>query len=488
MDLFSGIGGITYALRGYFEPALYCDIDRACQDVLARHIDTRSLPPGRMVSDVTSIHKVDDDVRAIVAGSPCQSISCMGKKEGIYEGTRSGLFLEIARIVDENPNIDIVFLENVSNILRLGVREVVSTLTERGFSLAWTVKHARGHGAPHKRERWFCLALRGDALTCGSFHPFERAEAEFPQWSKDTEPPRVAVKPQFGRDANYHANWSARQKLLGNSVVPVTVRAAFEELASKVSKWNILHETLLDFGTHYEDWTNGTYPVHALVTPTGYIMQLPSIKQDSVRSYVPSTTLDVEGTLLRLSSWPTPRAGNTRAVRLNTRSMGDLGSMLVHSYESQIYVASAGLRICGAADQRMIDVCVPNTACVEWAMGYPCGWTSKEYPEGVDRTVWPEDGVPEERVEDDDADDAADDAEDAASEADGDERVVLVDSGGTACAAAEDTGVNSVVRPDTDDIDLDDKECVAMLGSEIETDLAVTGACATVARPEGVAS
>lgn len=494
LDLFTGIGGITYALREYFEPALYCDVDRACQDVIAHHIDTGLLPAAPLMSDVRSIHKVDDDVRAIVGGSPCQSISCMGKQEGIADGTKSGLFLEIVRIIDENPNIDIVFLENVANILRVGAREVVESLTSRGFMLAWTIKHARGFGAPHKRERWFCLALRGRAMEGDEFNNFVKRQVAFPEWSRATEPPRVAVKPQFGQDPNYHSNWAARQKLLGNSVVPIVVRSAFEDLASRVGKWKAMHDTLGEFGTHYADWTLPLYPVYALVSHDGCVMQLPSVAQSSERKYVPSTTLDVEGTLLRLKSWPTPRAGNTRATRLNSRAMGDLGSVLVHSLESRIYIASSGLRVCGASDQKMMDVCVPNTHCVEFAMGYPLDWTCKDYPEGQERTVWPIDGSPS---VDGSADEVGDDNHDDVDTPSTDEAgiEVVADAGDTVSSdlmrmddgdgnddddddladtdAGQAIAIGSVVREDrnTATMDLDDDGCIASLGDQIEADI-----------------
>lgn len=476
LDLFSGIGGITYALREYFEPTLYCDNDRACQDVLARLVDTGELPPGRLVSDVTSIGKVESDVRAIVGGSPCQSISCMGKKEGIAEGTRSGLFLEIVRLVDENPNIDVLFLENVANILRVGAKEVVETLTARGFTLAWTIRHARGHGAPHKRERWFCLALRGSARDHPAFKKFQTEHAPFPEWSRDTQPPRVAVKPQFGRDPNFHTNWPARQKLLGNSVVPVVVRAAFEDLASKVAKWDALQDTLQEFGTHYSKWNIATYPVHALTTPEGVIIQLPSVVQENERTFIPSTTLDVEGTLMRLNSWPTPRASNVRATRLNARSMGDLGSVLVNCMESQIYVASAGLRVCGPADQRMVDVCVPNTECVEWCMGYPAGWTSKEYPSDVERSTWPIDGAPQTAVDPEEID------QDTAEEIAPGQVVVLdgadEDEGREREEGCDGTEMCNIVRTNEKTVDLDDSQSIAVLADELVSD-AATALCAS---------
>ena len=44
LDLFSGIGGLTVALRGVAEPVAYCDIDSAAQAVLADRMDKRLLP------------------------------------------------------------------------------------------------------------------------------------------------------------------------------------------------------------------------------------------------------------------------------------------------------------------------------------------------------------------------------------------------------------------------------------------------------------
>lgn len=392
LDLFSGLGGITYALDGYFEPALYCDIDKASQNVIAHHCDTGLLPRADLIGDVRSIHKVAGDVQAIVGGSPCQSISAMGHMQGIAEGTKSGLFLEIVRIVDENPQINVLFLENVSNILRVGAKEVVHELASRNFSMAWVLRHARGHGAPHKRERWFCLAVR-DGADVPELRNFARKAKALPGWVREEEPARVSVKPAFGNDPSYCASWARRGMLLGNSVVPVAVRGAFEELAELYSSWQGIADTIGRLGTPVDQWTQNKYPDEALVT-RGRVIALPARPQGGLPAdaFVPSITMDVDGSLMSMRSWPTPRSQNPRAGRLTSRSVGDLGSALVHCLESQIHVASAGLVITGAADSRMKDVCVPSPAYVDWLMGYPQGWSDATYPPNVERTVFPTDG------------------------------------------------------------------------------------------------
>ena len=55
LDLFSGIGGLTLALRGIAEPIAYCDIDPAAQAVLADHIARRLLPDAPVCTDVRAL-------------------------------------------------------------------------------------------------------------------------------------------------------------------------------------------------------------------------------------------------------------------------------------------------------------------------------------------------------------------------------------------------------------------------------------------------
>lgn len=98
-------------------------------------------------------------VNAIIGGFPCQDISQAGKGAGIVKGNRSGLWFEFARLIEEiRP--DFVFLENVSAIIHRGLDSVLGELARLGFDAEWDCFTAAQVGAPHKRERWFCLAHR----------------------------------------------------------------------------------------------------------------------------------------------------------------------------------------------------------------------------------------------------------------------------------------------------------------------------------------
>ncbi|MFJ7244465.1 DNA cytosine methyltransferase [Kitasatospora sp. NPDC098652] len=120
----------------------------------------------------------------MTAGFPCQDLSVAGKRAGLVEGTRSGLWHTIARAVDVlKPKL--VIIENVRGILSapagtpadgdlecgwcdLGdsggepalraLGAVLGTLADLGMDARWTVLRAADVGAPHKRERLFLAA------------------------------------------------------------------------------------------------------------------------------------------------------------------------------------------------------------------------------------------------------------------------------------------------------------------------------------------
>ena len=94
-------------------------------------------------------------VDIITAGYPCQPFSVAGRRKG--EADPRHLWPHVARVIREcEPRF--VFLENVSNHLRLGFRSVAEDLRHMGYRVAATVLRAEEVGAPHRRERLFVLA------------------------------------------------------------------------------------------------------------------------------------------------------------------------------------------------------------------------------------------------------------------------------------------------------------------------------------------
>ena len=103
-------------------------------------------------------------VDVITGGFPCQDVSCAGKRAGMGEGTRSGLWSEIIRLIGElQPSF--VIVENVSDLL-VGPSEqpggwfstVLRDLAECGYDAEWQNIPASAVGGFHNRERVWIVA------------------------------------------------------------------------------------------------------------------------------------------------------------------------------------------------------------------------------------------------------------------------------------------------------------------------------------------
>jgi len=154
-SLFSGIGGldlgveVACARAGVASQALWqVEVDGFCRQVLARHwpeVD-RSVEDVRHAGSAT-LASVD----LIVGGFPCQDVSAAGRGAGIAVGTRSGLWYEYRRIVDElRPAAAIV--ENVASGAKRWLCEVRSDLHALGYRTRALAISAADVGAPHLRR------------------------------------------------------------------------------------------------------------------------------------------------------------------------------------------------------------------------------------------------------------------------------------------------------------------------------------------------
>jgi len=165
VSLFAGVGGFDLAMeRNGVEVVANVEIDKQCQKVLAKHF-----PKAKQFSDITDVKGSDliaagfEPNRGIITGGfPCQDLSVAGKRAGLV-GERSGLFWEIARLIEETKT-EWFILENVPGLLTsnkgkdFGV--VIGTMADIGYSLAWRVLDAQHFGVPQRRRRVFIVGRR----------------------------------------------------------------------------------------------------------------------------------------------------------------------------------------------------------------------------------------------------------------------------------------------------------------------------------------
>lgn len=167
LDLFSGIGGFSLGLeRAGMRTVAFCEIDPFCRAVLAKH-----WPNVPIYDDVRTLNadQLTNPIDVICGGFPCQDISSAGNREGIKEGTRSGLWIEFARIVGcLRPRF--VIVENVAALLERGLGRVLGDLAAIGYDSEWHSIDGFYVGVPQYRPRVWIVAYPTQTSSEPVFH------------------------------------------------------------------------------------------------------------------------------------------------------------------------------------------------------------------------------------------------------------------------------------------------------------------------------
>jgi DNA (cytosine-5)-methyltransferase 1 len=196
IDTFSGIGGFSLAARwlGGIETVQFVERELFCQRILAKH-----WPSVPVHDDICTYQPEPGSADIVCGGFPCQDISTAGKQAGIAEGTRSGLFHELMRIVRMvGPRY--IVLENVAAITSNGLDTVLRTLAEAGYDAEWACIPASDVGACHRRDRWWCVAYASHMLSDGR------------PPGHDREPRRQSVPQSGNSDCKGYAPHPHRQR------------------------------------------------------------------------------------------------------------------------------------------------------------------------------------------------------------------------------------------------------------------------------------
>ena len=231
LDLFSGIGGFSYAaeqLVGGFKTIAFCDSDEPCRRVLRKH-----WPNTPIFTDVRSLSAEDiaplcpNGLSLITAGFPCQDLSVAGKQAG-YDGERSVLFYEIIRLARElRP--DFLLLENVRNLLshKNGetFQETLFQIAKAGYDAEWAIIPASDLGACHKRERIWIIAYSSDLLGNGGTNQYGRQFGE------------ISLS-QFGNSDRQNASHSNGIGPFGQNLSLSSLRGGDEGGEAELDSWS----------------------------------------------------------------------------------------------------------------------------------------------------------------------------------------------------------------------------------------------------------
>lgn len=192
MDLFAGVGGLSYGFSKLSEFNIVAaneiekDIATAYSlnhpDVPMLNCDINNLTEEKL-NEVLCGKKVD----IIVGGPPCQSYSTVGKRR---MDDRANLFLQYKRILQIVQPTAFVF-ENVVGILSMDKGNLFKMVQEEfnsiGYDLKYKVLNAVDYGVPQQRERVILVGFKGN-------NPFEYPKATHGEGKK----PFVTLKDALG--------------------------------------------------------------------------------------------------------------------------------------------------------------------------------------------------------------------------------------------------------------------------------------------------
>ena len=205
LDLFSGIGGFSYAAEkivGGFTTTQFVEKDTYCQSVLRKNF-----PNIPIHDDIKTYTAKQGQFDVFTIGFPCQDLSVAGRQRGIGEGTRSGLFYESIRLLREvRPKFAI--FENVRNLLSIEkgrvFQEVLFQIAQSGdYEVEWAVISAKDLGACHLRQRLWILAY-SNSIGCGGGNSKRCSIQERPFLSREQE--RGEVGSETERCSNITSN------------------------------------------------------------------------------------------------------------------------------------------------------------------------------------------------------------------------------------------------------------------------------------------
>lgn len=161
ISIFSGIEAASVAWEPLgWEPVAFSEIDEFPSAVLrARYPDIPNL------GDITKVDwsSYRGTVDIVVGGSPCQSFSIAGKREGLAGA--SGLIWEYIRCIQDVMPEWLVW-ENVPGALSSergwAFEQLLAALDGLGYGLAWRILDAQFFGVAQRRRRVFLVGHLGD--------------------------------------------------------------------------------------------------------------------------------------------------------------------------------------------------------------------------------------------------------------------------------------------------------------------------------------
>lgn len=157
VDLFCGCGGMGLGFQqAGFEIVYALDFDKYAVQSYRKNVGSHVIQ-----GDIREVKGKDIPAADVwTFGFPCQDVSVAGKQAGMEVGTRSGLFYEVMRLLDERDDKpEVIMAENVKG-LKPYLNVVEEEFAKRGYKTTITLYNSKYWGVPQSRERYYIVGYR----------------------------------------------------------------------------------------------------------------------------------------------------------------------------------------------------------------------------------------------------------------------------------------------------------------------------------------
>lgn len=205
-DFFCGAGGMGLGFKkAGFSIAGAWDFDKWAVESYKNNVSKKVIQ-----SDVQEIHWTDIPYADVWSfGFPCVDISTIGKMRGMIQGeTRSGLFYEIMRLLDETKENSpsnlpkIILAENVKG-LRNYLDIVEEEYQKHDYKMYYTLYNSNYWGVSQNRERYFVLGV----------HNSIEEEFHFSPQGTTTTPLEMAIEKNYDLEQSKLSDYAKSQIL-----------------------------------------------------------------------------------------------------------------------------------------------------------------------------------------------------------------------------------------------------------------------------------
>lgn len=157
VDLFAGCGGLSLGFEAAGFKTVGYEMVSEASDTYNANLNGKCY---NVKLEVGFDYAIDDNVRVVIGGPPCQPFSRFGNQKGL-EDSRDGFPIFVDAVKRLNP--EIFLFENVANIIgrhKWYLDIVIESLEKLGYIVEFKVLNAVNYGVPQNRERLICVGHR----------------------------------------------------------------------------------------------------------------------------------------------------------------------------------------------------------------------------------------------------------------------------------------------------------------------------------------